>query len=121
MIYGIGIDIIETERIAQLLERKEASFIQRIFTEQERSQIPLNDRRKVEYLAGRFAAKEAFSKALGTGIGASLHWHEIEILTDLQGKPYIKYTNRISEGELSYHLSISHSNRYAVAQVIIES
>ncbi len=120
MIYGIGLDIIEIERIDQLLERNEGSFIERIFTEQERLQIPPNGRRRVEYIAGRFAAKEAFSKALGTGIGASLRWHEIEVLALTCGKPYINYSNQICESDLRYHLSISHSNGYAVAQVIIE-
>lgn len=121
MIQGIGLDIIEIERIGQLLERNESSFIKRIFTEKEQERIPLNGRRRIEYIAGRFAAKEAFAKALGTGIGESVRWHDIEILVLACGKPYINYSNRISENNLLYHLSISHSNDYAVAQVIIES
>lgn len=121
MIYGIGLDIVEIERINQLLARNDSSFIKRIFTAEEQSQIPLAGRRRAEYIAGRFAAKEAFSKALGTGIGTNLRWQEIEILALPCGKPYINYQNRINITYLHYHLSISHSNEYAVAQVIIES
>jgi holo-[acyl-carrier protein] synthase len=75
----------------------------------------LNGRRKVEYFAGRFAAKEAFSKANGTGIGKHLSFLDIEIISDDKGKPVI--SKPFSEG---VHLSISHSRDYAVAQVVIE-
>jgi holo-[acyl-carrier protein] synthase len=69
----------------------------------------------VEFLAGRFAAKEAFSKAMGTGIGKDLSFLDIEIAVDPLGKPVIV------KPDVNAHLSISHSRDYAVAQVVIES
>jgi holo-[acyl-carrier protein] synthase len=116
MIQGIGIDIIELERIQKMIERH-PKFIDRILTANEKKIYEkLEGKRKVEFAAGRFAAKEAFSKALGTGIGKSLSFLDIEVATDDHGKPYINkpFKDRV-------HLSISHSNQFAVAQVIIES
>lgn len=115
MIKGIGIDIVELSRIQKINERQKR-FAERILTENEKEKFDrLEGKRKVEFLAGRFAAKEAFSKAYGTGIGKELSFLDINILTDDKGKPYIQ--NPIGEG---VHLSISHSAEYAVAQVIIE-
>jgi holo-[acyl-carrier protein] synthase len=115
MIAGIGIDIIEIERIRNVIERQK-KFIDRILTPAEKDTFEtLSDKRKVEFLAGRFAAKEAFSKAFGTGIGETLSFLDIEIRINEKGKPYI--ARPFSEG---VHLSISHSERYAVAQVVIE-
>jgi holo-[acyl-carrier protein] synthase len=114
MIKGIGIDIIELSRIQDMLNRQQ-KLIDRILTENEKQKFTaLSGRRKVEFLAGRFSAKEAFSKAIGTGIGKSLSFIDIEIETDSLGKPIIV------KPEVRAHLSISHSRDYAVAQVIIE-
>ncbi|MDF0727680.1 holo-ACP synthase [Cytobacillus sp. S13-E01] len=118
MIIGIGIDIIELKRIEDILH-KQPKFIDRILTESEKvSFIVLSENRKIEFLAGRFAAKEAFSKAVGTGIGKELSFLDIEIKPNESGKPSI--IKPLKEKE-SIHLSISHSKAYAVAQVIIES
>jgi len=115
MITGIGIDIVELGRIEKLATRQ-SKFVSRILTLTEVEKYEqLSDARKVEFLAGRFAAKEAFSKAVGTGIGENLSFLHIEISTDINGKPYI--VKPFSKG---VHLSISHSKEYAVAQVIIE-
>lgn len=116
LITGIGVDIVETKRIATILNRQ-PKFIERILTENERALFePLSEIRKIEYLSGRFAAKEAFSKAYGTGIGKDLSFLDIEICTNENGKPFIV------KPILSHvHLSISHSKEYAIAQVIIES
>lgn len=114
MIKGIGIDIIELSRIDDLLTRQK-KLIDRILTPRERDRFEtLSGSRRVEFLAGRFAAKEAFSKAMGTGIGKNLSFLDIEILTDELGKPFFR------KPEVHAHLSISHSRDYAVAQVIIE-
>jgi holo-[acyl-carrier protein] synthase len=114
MIKGIGIDIIELSRIKVMLERK-TKLIDRILTEKEKQKFEtLGARRKVEFLAGRFAAKEAFSKAAGTGIGKDLSFLDIEIESDEFGKPVIV------KPIIQAHLSISHSREYAVAQVVIE-
>jgi holo-[acyl-carrier protein] synthase len=115
MISGTGIDIVELDRIKAIIERQ-PKFIQRILTENEQLIFEnLSSQRKIEFLAGRFAAKEAYAKANGTGIGTELSFLDIEIQSDPKGKPYIALP--IIEG---VHLSISHSREYAIAQVIME-
>lgn len=115
MISGIGIDIVELDRIKTIIDRQ-SKFIQRILTEKEQLIFrDLKSTRKIEFLAGRFAAKEAFAKANGTGIGNELSFLDIEIQPDSKGKPMI--TAPINKG---VHLSISHSRDYCVAQVVIE-
>jgi holo-[acyl-carrier protein] synthase len=115
VIKGIGVDITELDRMETLINRQ-PRLKERILTEKEILIFEkLNGRRKVEYFAGRFAAKEAFSKANGTGIGKHLSFLDIEIISDDKGKPVI--SKPFSEG---VHLSISHSRDYAVAQVVIE-
>lgn len=115
MIAGIGIDIIELDRIAQLATQQH-KFVGRILTEKEQQTYEmLSPNRQVEFLAGRFAAKEAFSKAIGSGIGKELSFLQMEIETDEKGRPF--FTKPFSTG---VHLSISHSRDYAVAQVVIE-
>jgi holo-[acyl-carrier protein] synthase len=114
MIKGIGIDIIELSRIKEIVTRQK-KLVDRILTENEKQTFEqLPERRKVEFLAGRFAAKEAYSKAAGTGIGKELSFLDIEIETDNLGKPFI------AKPEITGFISISHSRDYAVAQVIIE-
>ncbi len=116
MIKGIGIDLIELDRIEAAMEN--ARFIERILTIEERAVFyTLSGRRKVEFLAGRFAAKEAYSKALGTGIGQNLSLQDVQILNDEKGKPVL--TSLIS-GEEKIHVSLSHSQTMATAFVIIE-
>jgi holo-[acyl-carrier protein] synthase len=115
MISGIGTDIVELDRIKRISERQE-KFIDRILTDAEKIEYKkLSDKRKIEFLAGRFAAKEAFAKAAGTGIGHELSFLDIEIAVDEKGKPFIVKPYR--DG---VHLSISHSRDFAVAQVVIE-
>ncbi|MGM9985761.1 MAG: holo-ACP synthase [Bacillaceae bacterium] len=114
MIQGIGIDIVELKRIEKAYERNE-KFAERILTANELAVFnELQVKRKIEFLAGRFAVKEAYSKAFGTGIGKELSFQDIEVVKDELGKPFI-----LKEG-CHVHVSISHSNDYAVAQVIIE-
>src|SRR5690625_977819 len=117
MIVGIGIDIIELDRIEKSLAKRER-FVKRILTTaEEKHYYKLrSDRRKLEFLAGRFAVKEAFAKAAGTGIG-KLSFQHIEILPNSNGAPKLKV-----DGYEDYLLwvSLSHSEKYAIAQVIIE-
>lgn len=117
MIIGTGIDIIELQRIEEIIRRK-PRFIEKVLTETERLQyFQLKRTRQVEFVAGRFAAKEAFVKACGTGISAAFGWHDIEVKKELSGKPYIVAAHY----KENVHLSISHSAAYAIASVIIES
>jgi len=115
MIIGTGVDIIEIGRIRKLIE-SQPRFPDRVLTEKEKTiYITYNERRRVEFLAGRWAAKEAFSKAKGTGIGKELSFLDIEIEADQHGRPTVM--KPMKDG---VHLSISHSEQYAIAQVIIE-
>lgn len=116
MIIGTGIDIIELDRIAKLMEAQ-PKFLDRVLTEREKEKVEqLRGQRKTEFVAGRFAAKEAYAKAVGTGFGRDLSFLDVEIGNDERGKPvlYAASPNKI-------HVSISHSKQFAVAQVIIES
>lgn len=115
MIKGIGLDICELERIKQTFSRNE-KLKDRILTKGEKVVFEgLSEKRKIEFLAGRFAAKEAFSKANGTGIGKDLSFQDIEVASDERGKPFI-----VKPFQKGVHLSITHSEHYALAQVIIE-
>jgi holo-[acyl-carrier protein] synthase len=115
MITGIGLDIIEIERIQQTVGRQ-PKLIKRVLTEAEQEQLSaLSGTRAIEFLAGRFAAKEAFAKANGTGIGQWLSFQDIEISKDANGKPYFSKPHGVNA-----HLSITHSRDFAAAQVVIE-
>ncbi|WP_100400711.1 holo-ACP synthase [Bacillus sp. FJAT-44742] len=115
MIKGIGIDIIELKRIERML--KNPKFLDRILTSREKELLDnVSPARKVEIAAGRFAGKEAYAKACGTGISKETGFHDIEILPDEKGVPKITGKNQSER----LHISISHSTEYAVAQVIIE-
>ena len=115
MIKGIGIDMIELDRIKKAVERN-GSFSERILTDSELVEYrSLNRHRRVEFLAGRFAAKEAYAKARGTGIG-KLSWHDIAVKKTPAGAPYIETNNENEQ----IHISISHTRQHAVAEIIIE-
>ncbi|MFC5559426.1 holo-ACP synthase [Ureibacillus thermophilus] len=117
MIKGIGLDIVEIERIKELMNRSD-KFHKRILSERELNIFKsLSDKRKCEFLAGRFAAKEAFSKANGTGIREGCEFHQIEILNDALGKPELYFHGQAVNG----FVSITHSRDYAAAQVILMS
>ncbi|WP_099156476.1 holo-ACP synthase [Virgibacillus ndiopensis] len=118
MIQGIGIDLIELNRIQKNINHNEQRFIDRILTVNEREVYNslTGEMRKVEFLAGRFAAKEAYAKAIGTGIG-KLSFQHIEILPNDLGAPMMMVQ---SSTEYKIFISITHSKEYAVAQVVIE-
>ncbi|OTN77663.1 holo-[acyl-carrier-protein] synthase [Enterococcus sp. 8G7_MSG3316] len=116
MIKGIGIDAVELPRIKALIEQK-PRFVARILTEAEMalfSNLPL--KRQVEFLAGRYACKEAFSKAWGTGIG-QVSFHDLEILSNEAGAPVV--TKAPYPLDLIF-VSITHTNDTAFAQMILE-
>jgi len=119
MIYGIGTDIIEVSRIQKSIERYGAQFLDRIFTEDEQKYCARHKESSRHY-AGRFAAKEAAVKALGTGFSGGIHWLDVAIVNDESGKPSIKLSKSLSErfNAPVLHLSISHCNEYATAFVV---
>ncbi|WP_163528463.1 holo-ACP synthase [Halobacillus ihumii] len=116
MIKGIGIDIVEIDRIKQIIKRN-TRFVQRILTKNEQKRYDqLTKHRGVEFLAGRFAAKEAFSKAVGTGLG-KLSFQDIEVDTNKDGAPVM---NVKGYEHFIIWIAISHSKRQAVAQIVLE-
>jgi len=124
MILGTGVDIAETARIEQGLERHGDRFAQRIFT---RAEIDYCEKFKnrAERYAARFAAKEAAFKALGTGWRRGIRWLDVEVVHQPSGKPELVLTGRAQEiaRELQVtrtSVSLSHSDRYVVALVIFE-
>lgn len=115
MIYGIGIDLIEIQRIESLYKRQQ-KFVNRILSEQEIEKFNtfISTKRKIEFLAGRFACKEAYSKALGTGLGKTVAFHDIDCFNDDLGKPCIEHKDYV------VHVSITHTETYAMSEVILE-
>ncbi|HRZ86772.1 MAG TPA: holo-ACP synthase [bacterium] len=125
MIKGIGIDIIEVERVEKVIERHGEHFYRRLYTEREIAYCKEKKKNALLHFAGRFTAKEAASKALGTGIAGGIAWTDIEILNEPSGKPVIVLSGKAKEvydaiGGTKIHASISHSKGYAASQVIIE-
>jgi holo-[acyl-carrier protein] synthase len=118
MIHGIGTDIVEIERIKAAIDRHGSHFLDRLFTIEEQ-QYALSFANSEVTFAGRFAAKEAISKALGTGIGEELNWKEIQIINDGLGKPIVTLSNP-KHKNLKVHLSISHSKTHAIAFALVE-
>lgn len=116
MITGIGLDIVELDRIQELDARSE-KFRTRILTVAEQVIYEsLKGHRRVEFLAGRFAGKEAFAKARGTGIGEACNFVDIEIISDSSGKPILNFKGVFVSG----FISITHTNDVAAAQVILQ-
>ncbi len=124
MIYGIGIDIIEINRIKKSYDKWGENFWNKIFTKDELAYFK-NKKNPYQHIAGRFAAKEAVIKALGE-IPLPASWKDIEILNYETGKPFLNFSSVLKDylnkkQIFLYHISISHSEKYAVAQVILES
>ncbi len=115
MIVGHGIDIEELASIENAVTRREG-FAKRVLTPKEMERFTsLKGRRQIEYLAGRWSAKEAFSKALGTGIG-KLAFQDLEVLNNESGAPY--FSQAPFSGKI--WLSISHTEQFVTASVILE-
>ncbi|MGQ9708166.1 MAG: holo-ACP synthase [bacterium] len=120
-IFGIGIDLVEVGRIRRAIERYGERFTGRVFTISEVSFCEGVADKYLSY-AARFAAKEAFSKALGTGLRGAISWQEIEVLDNERTRPTIRVTGRARQrlGERLIHLSLTHIANYAAAVVVIE-
>ncbi|MBR2028035.1 MAG: holo-ACP synthase [Oscillospiraceae bacterium] len=121
MVYGIGVDIVSIDRIAKSLEKE--SFIKRIYGADEIALFVSENKIKTNSLAANFAAKEAFSKALGTGV-RGFDFDEVQILRDSLGAPYFKFGGRaqqiVESKKLECKVSLSHEKDKAVAFVVIE-
>lgn len=124
MIVSTGIDIVEVYRIAETMART-PRFTERVFTQTEREYCDSKGAAAAQSYAGRFAAKEAFLKALKTGWRGKITWQDIEVVNDAEGVPSLKITGEAVSilerlGAESTHLTISHTSEHAVAQIIFE-
>ncbi|MBA4250243.1 MAG: holo-[acyl-carrier-protein] synthase [Chlorobiaceae bacterium] len=121
MIYGIGIDIIEIQRIKESVDKLGDKFLNKIFTEKELD-YSLSKPNKYQHLAARFAAKEAVTKALGTGWNGEFSWKNIEVSNDEKGKPLVNLTGplveALSDGK-KLQVTMSHSREYVSCFAII--
>jgi holo-[acyl-carrier protein] synthase len=125
MILGVGIDLIEVARIQASYEKFGERFVTRILHPNEISYC-LSHRVPGPFLAARFAAKEAVSKAFGTGIGAELGWRDIEVAKKSSGEPYVVLHDRGQEllkarGARIVLISLSHTQEHATAIALLES
>ncbi|MBP2651122.1 MAG: Holo-(acyl-carrier-protein) synthase [Firmicutes bacterium] len=121
MIVGIGIDIVEIDRIASAL--KQPRFAGRVFTEKEQAYCDSRKSQRVASYAARFAAKEAVLKALGTGMTGG-KWLDLEVLPDKAGRPVVElggyYLNLARQKGISQiHISLTHAQAWAAAQVVL--
>jgi holo-[acyl-carrier protein] synthase len=116
---GLGNDIVEIERIQTSIERHGQHFLDRLFSPLEQDHC-YKFKDPAPHFAGRFAAKEAIAKALGTGFGKELSWHDIEIVPDSHGKPIVHFSDEAKKHFDNPHVlvSISHSHSHATAVAI---
>ena len=124
MIFGIGVDIVENSRILDIIKSRENNFVARVLTDYEKKayqKAPHKD----QFLASRFAAKEAFGKALRTGVSAPATFQNIVVMNDENKAPFFKYQPKLSTymaslAIKSVHLSIAHEKNLSTAFVLIE-
>ena len=124
MIHGIGTDIVRVERIGASLARHGERFAARILAPSERSEFA-ESRDQARFVAKRFAAKEAFGKALGSGVRAPADWHGVWVSNHDLGQPRLEFSDALAallqaEGIFRAHLSISDERKLASATVILE-
>lgn len=124
MIFSIGIDIVEVYRIRDTISRT-PRFLERVYTPAERAYCNGKGVAAAQSFAGRFAAKEAFLKALKTGWRGKITWRDIEVVTDGDGVPALNVTGEAAlilneRGVTHVHISISHTSDTAIAEVIFE-
>lgn len=128
MIYGVGTDIVQIARIETALANSGQRFAQKILGDEELIEFEKrrqqSDVRAIRYLATRFAAKEAFSKAIGTGIRAPMTWHNLQVKSLESGQPILQTVGVLGEWmrtqNLNAKISLSDELEYAVAFVIVE-
>ena len=124
MIISIGVDIIEVRRVRETIERT-PRFAQRVFTAAERAYCESRGAVAAQHYAARFAAKEAVSKAFGTGIGKAMGWRDIDVHKKESGEPFLVLRGGAdglarNRGMKSSWISLSHTEHHAVAMIVIE-
>jgi holo-[acyl-carrier protein] synthase len=123
-VLGIGVDLVECERIQHSLDRFGEKFLRRVFTDGE-IEYSMSMKFPARHLAARFAAKEAVSKAFGTGIGKAMGWRNIDIRKKPSGEPYLVFSGPAQElatqrGVTSAFVTLSHTEHYAVACIVLD-
>ena len=126
-IYGIGVDLVEMQRINGVMERQGEAFLKRVLNDDEirvyKARSAGNPERGVRFLATRFAAKEAFSKAMGSGIGQLVGFHSLSVLNEENGRPYIELKGELKvfceKMALQAFVSLADESHCVVAQVVI--
>ncbi len=121
MIKGIGVDIIEIERIKKSMGELGDTFLQKIFTSNEIAYCNSKPN-AVQHFAARFAAKEALSKAVATGWAGEFRWKDVEVMNESSGKPLLTLHGSMKEllSQCSVFVSLSHSDNHVVAMVVLE-
>ena len=124
MIHGIGTDLVSVQRIEEVLFRHGDRFLHRILSEPEVAEYACSSQ-PARFLAKRFAVKEAFSKAWGTGIGEAVGWHDIRVAHDTLGKPLLSPSAAMAdkfrrEKIVATHVSLSDEADHAIAFVVLE-
>jgi len=122
-VLGHGIDLVECDRIAHILDRHEQRFLDRVLTQAEQSRAGQFKKNSIPFIAGRFAAKEAILKMIGTGWRGRIAWTDMEILPDEQGQPVVSLSGETARrademGIRKVLLSITHTDHYASASAI---
>ena len=125
MIYGVGTDLVNIERVKKILSKNRDGFIKRVLSEHEQA-LFTNKADSAAYCAKRFAAKEAFAKALGTGIGQVVSFQDLTIRNNENGKPHFIPSEKLRQYLVDKkikqaHLSISDESQNAIAFVVIEA
>jgi holo-[acyl-carrier protein] synthase len=123
-VIGIGVDLVECARIQHSLDRFGERFLHRVFTDGE-IEYSLSMKFPARHLAARFAGKEAVSKAFGTGIGKAMGWRNIDIQKKPSGEPFLVFSGPAQElarqrGITSALISLSHTDRHAIACVVLD-
>ncbi len=122
MITGIGTDIVDINRIAKLIDKYDKKILDRLFTETEQEYSESFNYGKYQHYAARFAAKESFSKAIGTGMTENFKFREIGIVNEENGRPRVVLDGALKEkyGGFRVHVSLSHTDSTASAYIIME-
>jgi holo-[acyl-carrier protein] synthase len=121
-ILGIGVDVVDVQRMKDVLEKQGKVFLDKVFSDME---VTYCKTRKKPYIhfGARFAAKEAVAKAMRTGWSGAFHWRDIEVVNDQSGAPHILLSRDVAKAldQCSVHLSLSHTDNTIVAFVVLES
>jgi len=127
MIYGIGVDLVRVDRLSRAVARYGERFLQRVFTDREIAYCQGRAKQGIYQFAQRFAAKEAFSKALGVGLRqGGIRWREVEVIPDQRGKPELNVSGRAAQlceaaGIKKMLISLADEDNHAIAMVVLET